>query len=145
MTLGREMGRLKHLPVFACLDEDALRLIAFSAEVRHLSPGQVLFRRGDPTGSAVLVASGRLTLDDGGGGPPRVAAAGALLDETALLAVGERAATATAREAASVVPVARDLMLRVVAAYPHNAAALRAYWTGRIAARVAEVRRTVPR
>ena len=139
MALGRDMLRLKRLPVFACFDEDALRLIAFSAETRRLPPGHVLFRRGEPAEAAVLLAGGTLALDEEREDSLSVrwVQAGTLLNETAMLASGMQKATAIAEEDAVVVAVSRALMLRVLDAYPDNVPGLRRYWAGRLQARLA--------
>ena len=142
MALGREMDRLRRLPVFACLDADALRLLAFSAEPRRLPAGHVLFRRGEPADAAVLLATGTLALDaeHEENLSVRWALAGTLLNETALFAAGVQVATATAHEAATVIAVPRSLMMRVLDVYPHNAPALRRYWAARLGGRLAALR-----
>lgn len=145
MALERDIERLNRLPVFACLDGEALRLVAFSAEARRLPAGHVLFRRGEPAEAAVLLADGRLALDAEGGEPSsvRFASAGMLLNESALFAASLQVATATARTDCTVVTVPHSLMRRVLAVYPDNAVALRRYWAERLGARLAGLRAAV--
>ncbi len=144
MSLGKEMGRLRRLPLFACLDEDALRLVAFSAEARTWPVGHVLFRRDEPADGAILVTGGEVTLDGGPDGEaPRTVGPGTLVDESALLGDGLRTATATVTAAGSGVAVSRSIMMRVLAAYPDNAVAVRRYWADRLARRLASVRSAV--
>ena len=147
MALGKEKDRLSRLPVFACLDEDALHLIAFSAETRRLAAGETLFRRGDAADTAVLVVSGALTLegDASQATTRRTAGPGTLLGETALLAPGHRDATASAGQSSIVLSVPRSLMLRVLQAYPDNAEALRDYWVRRLDRRVGDVKTAMRR
>ncbi len=135
MALGTDMARLRSLPVLSCLDEDALRLVAFSAEARALPSGHLLFRRGDPTDGAVLVVSGALALDTGHG-DTRAIRPGTLLDESALLAPGFRSATTTAAGTTTTVAIPRSAMMRVLEAYPSNAVALRRYWAERLSRRL---------
>ena len=145
MALGKEKDRLSRLPVFACLDEDALHLIAFAAETRRLAAGETLFRRGDAADTAVLVVSGALTLEGDASKPAarRTAGPGTLLSESALLAPGHRSATASAGQSSIVLSIPRSLMLRVLKAYPDNAGALRDYWARRLFRRVGDVRTAI--
>ncbi len=146
VALGRDIERLRRLPVFACLDEEALRLLAFSAEPRRLPAGHVLFRRGEPAEAAVLLDTGTLALDAEHEEDLSVrwALAGTLLNETALFAPSVQVATATAHEAANVVAVPRSLMMRVLDVYPHNAPALRRYWAARLGGQLAALRAATP-
>ncbi len=145
MALGREMQRLRRLPVFACLDAEALRLLAFSAESRRLPAGHVLFRRGEVADAAVLLDEGTLALDteDDENLSVRWTRAGTLLNETALFAPGLQVATATAHEDSVVVSVSHALMMRILDAYPANAEPLRRYWAVRLGERLRAVRAAV--
>ena len=145
MALGKDKDRLSRLAVFACLDADALHLVAFSAETRRLAAGETLFRRGDAADTAVLLVSGTLALEGDASNATalRIARPGTLLGESALLAPGHRTATAVARDASIVLGVSRSLMLRVLQAYPDNAGALRGYWVKRLGRRVSGVRSAI--
>lgn len=141
MALERDIERLRRSPVFACLDGEALRLVAFSAEARRLPAGHVLFRHGEPAEAAILLASGTLALDtEKDGLSVRFVSAGTLLNESALFAPGLHVATATAHADCTVVAVPQTLMRRVLAVYPDNAAALRRYWAERLGERLAALR-----
>ena len=142
MALGKDKDHLSRLPVFACLDADALQLIAFSAETRRLAVGETLFRRGETADTAVLLVSGALTLegDVSSATALKIARPGTLLSESALLAPGHRMATVSARDRSVVLSVSRSLMLRVLQAYPDNAGSLRDYWAARLFRRVSDVR-----
>ena len=146
MALGRDIERLRRLPVFACLDAEALKLLAFSAEVRRLPAGHVLFRRGEPAEAAILLATGTLALDEEHEHSLSVrwAQAGTLLNETALFAPGLQTVTATAQEICTVVSVSRTLMLRVLDVHPANAGPLRRYWAARLGGRLAALRSAGP-
>ena len=146
MALGRDIERLRRLPVFACLDAEALKLVACSAEARGLRAGPVLCRRGEAADAAVLLATGTLALDEEHEDSLSVrwVQAGTLLNEAALFAPGIHTATATAQEGCTVVGVPRALMMRVLDVYPANAAPLRRYWAGRLGGRLAAFRAAVP-
>ena len=146
MALGRDIERLRRLPVFACLDAEALKLVAFSAEARRLPAGHVLFRRGEAAEAAVLLATGTLALDEEHEEDLSVrwAPVGTLLNEAALFAPGIQTVTATAHEDCTVVGVPRALMLRVLDVHPANATALRRYWANRLGRRLAALRAAVP-
>ena len=142
MALEQEMDRLRGVPVFACLDDDALQLLAFSAEPRRCGAGDVLCRKGAPAAAATLIVSGALALDDEreAGGAPRWAGPGSLLDEAALLSSAPHEATATVTEPAIVMTVSRASLLRAIEAYPDNAVALRRYWAARLGRKIGRYR-----
>ena len=146
MALGDDIGRLRRLPVFACLDPEALKLVAFSAEARRLPAGHVLFRRGEAAEGAALLVAGTLALDEEHEDSLSVrwAQAGTLLNEAALFAPGLQTVTATAHETSTVVAVPRALMMRLLDVYPANATALRRYWAERLGSRLAAFRAAVP-
>ena len=146
MAFDRDMERLRRLPVFACLDAEALKLVAFSAEARCLPAGHVLFRRGEAANAAVLLAAGTLALDEEHEDSLSVrwASAGTLINEAALFAPGIQTVTATAHEDSIVVGVPRALMMRVLDVHPANAAALRRYWAARLGDRLAALKAAVP-
>ncbi|RYC30551.1 Crp/Fnr family transcriptional regulator [Lichenibacterium minor] len=145
MALGQDIDRLRRLPVFACLDAEALTLVAFSAQARRLPAGHVLFRRGEVADAAVLLATGMLALDEETEDRLSVswALAGTLLNETALFAPGMQTVTATAQEACTVVAVPHTLMMRVLEVHPGNAEPLRRYWADRLGRRLAGFRSEV--
>ena len=139
MALGQDIERLRRLPVFACLDAEALKLVAFSAEARRLPAGHVLFRRGEAADGAALLAAGTLALDEEHEDSLSVrwARAGTLLNETALFAASLQTVTATAQETCVVLGVPRALMMRVLDVHPANAVALRRHWARRLGGRLA--------
>ena len=123
MRLDDVIEILKALPLFRGVDSEALRLLGFSAIRRQLRPGDILFRRGDPSEGAFLVLSGEIVLDrqDDGSPSPFVFGPGTLIGQTALFALIERPATAIARDATSLLLFTRDLMFKVLDAHPRAA------------------------
>jgi CRP-like cAMP-binding protein len=122
-----EIGLLEAVPAFELFERDALQIIAFSSDVRHVRAGETLFRRGQMSDCGFLVLSGAVTLDAGEPAPGGVAifARGALLGSNALFAPTERPATATMREDGRVMRVSRSLVLRVLETFPETARRLR--------------------
>jgi CRP-like cAMP-binding protein len=127
MALQDDIARLARVPLFAVLEPDALRLIAFSAETRILRAGDVLFRRGDTSDGGYIVRTGSIALDIDGVGAPaaQIARVDDLIGETALITLVERPVTAIAREPSTVLKVSRKLFHRVLQEFPESAVRLR--------------------
>jgi CRP-like cAMP-binding protein len=127
MALQDDIARLARVPVFAALEPDALRLIAFSAETRILRTGDVLFRRGDTSDGGYVVRTGSIALDiDGeGAATAQIARVDDLIGETALITLVERPVTAIAREPSTVLKVSRKLFHRILQEFPDSAVRLR--------------------
>jgi CRP-like cAMP-binding protein len=135
MALDDDIRRLARIPLFAELDQDALRLIAFSAEARILRAGDVVYRAGDASDAGYFVMSGSIALEptEGEHGK-RTIGRDALLGEVALLVESKRSATATAREPTTVLKISRQLFHRVLQESPASAARLRNMMAARLIA-----------
>jgi CRP-like cAMP-binding protein len=125
MALEDDVRRLSRIPLLAVLEEDALRLLAFSAEARILRAGDVIFRAGDPADSGYFVTSGSVTLDPGESDRVQIVGTGALIGETAMITGSNRPVTAKAREPTTVLKFSRTQFHRVLQEYPASAARLR--------------------
>jgi CRP-like cAMP-binding protein len=127
MGLEDDVAKLARNAMFATLETDALRLLAFSAETRILRAGDVLFRRDEPSNGGYVVLSGSIALDASDRGAPtaRILRPPALIGELALLTPTVRPATAIAREASSVLRISRPIFHRVLSEFPASAAQLR--------------------
>lgn len=143
MRLEDTILRLRALSPFKGFDTEALRLLAFSAVKRTLRPGDVLFRKGELSDGAYLVIEGEIVLDPDDSGAPsaHVFGPGHLIGAKALLTRIERPATAIARGPALVLVFTRDLMLKVLEAYPASAAPLHEALTDEARALVAALER----
>src|SRR5438270_879441 len=51
---------LKHVPLFALLDEDETAVLAGQVELRNFAPRQRIYKIGDPGGLAYVMLSGRV-------------------------------------------------------------------------------------
>ena len=135
MTLDDDVKRLARIPLFAELDANALRLLAFSAEAKILSTGDVLFEAETTGDCGYVIVSGSLQLDSQGAkGRSRIARADALVGELALLVDIRRNVIATAREPTRVLKIARTLFRRVLEEFPDAAQRMRGLLARRMAA-----------
>ena len=55
-----DRNELKHVPLFALLDEEEAALLASQVELKHFSPRQRIYKIGDPGGQAYVMMSGRV-------------------------------------------------------------------------------------
>jgi CRP-like cAMP-binding protein len=127
MSLEQDLRNLSNVPLFASLEMEARRLIAFSAETRVLRAGDVLFSKSEHSDGGYVLSSGSIAVTSGDkdGRPDRIVRPVALLGEMALISDVERTFTATAREPSEVLRVTRALFHRVLKEYPRSASRLR--------------------
>lgn len=124
MSLEDNIAAMARAPLFALLEAEALRLLAFAAETRNLRPGDVLFRRGEPSDGGFVVVRGAIALERAEGEAPLIARPGDLIGRNALFAPMTRPATATAQERSAALRIPPPLMRRVLEEFPRAAAAI---------------------
>ena len=134
MSLEQDIELLAMQPILASLPREALRLLAFSAEMRLLRAGDVLFRTGDRADGAYIVVTGTVALNPHDDGSPAqlTVGKGHLIGEIALFAEVERPATAIACETMTVMWINRSVMARVLAEFPDAAALIHAMLAQRL-------------
>lgn len=132
MALQDDVRNLASVPAFRDLDDDALRLIAFSSETRILRAGDVLFKRGETSDGGYVVLSGAVVLDTGFQ-QTTIVRPPALIGTTALISETVRPATALAREPSSVLKITRTLFRRLLTEHPQSAARLRRTFASQMA------------
>lgn len=126
MSLEAEIESLGKVPLLSCLDEEALRILAFSADPRSLRSGDTLLRRGERSDGGYFVVSGSLVvLADEDDREKSIIPAGALIGEMAMITPTENPATIIAREPTNVMRMPRALFQRLLREYPGSAARLR--------------------
>jgi CRP-like cAMP-binding protein len=124
MSLETDITLLRQASPLNALNADALRLLAFAADMRMLRAGDILFRKGDRSDGAYIVRSGQIALDasgDGtgkGAGEPYLAHAGCLIGRTSLFTRILRPATAKALEPCSIMRLPPSLIQRVWEEFP---------------------------
>lgn len=122
MALDDDITRLARAALFATLERDALRLIAFSAERQTFSPGDMLFREGEKADCGWFILSGEAAVESGA--RRQICGPDALLGEMALLADVERAGDARATTPVEAMRIPRALITRVLKEFPDSAVGL---------------------
>jgi CRP-like cAMP-binding protein len=134
MALDQDISRLARTRPFNLLPRDALKLIAFSAERRVLAVGEILFEQDDAADCGYFILSGQVVLTVHSDATPqeRVVGPDCVIGELALLAPATRGATARIGSATTVLKIRRDVVARVLAEYPADAAKLHAALSDRV-------------
>jgi uncharacterized membrane protein len=55
-----DLNELKHVPLFALLDDDEAAVLASQVELKHFAPRQRIYKTGDTSGQAYVMISGRV-------------------------------------------------------------------------------------
>ena len=149
MSLTDDIALLSLVPLFADIDDDKLRLIAFGAERRRLNRGQQLFREGAPADCAFAVASGSFSLTrglvDGSVEVVDTVGRGTLLSELAMISFVERKFTATAEEDSEVIRINRPLFRRMLEEYPEVAVVVEGRIKANLQAMINAMQRLAPK
>ncbi|BAF86089.1 cyclic nucleotide-binding protein [Azorhizobium caulinodans ORS 571] len=128
MSLDQDVVLLQSVPTFRALSAEALRALAISVEERRLSPGEVLFRAGEPADCGYVVRTGRIEVFTAKGdrrAQRLEVTPGGLVGEMALILERPRPADAVAIDAATVLRIPRTTFLRVLESFPEAAVELR--------------------
>lgn len=127
MSLNDDIAILGKLPMLSALEEEALRILLFSADQRVLKTGDVLISKGQRTEGSYFVIEGSFSayVDPSDTRESGVVRAGALIGEMAMITQTECPATMIAREPSTVLYVPRSIFQRVLREYPASAARLR--------------------
>ena len=119
MALEQDMALLARVPVFSQLNNDGLRLLAFSAESRMLDAGDILFRAGEPSDGGYVVSKGGIALMGSDGKPiGGLVLPDHLIGEMALITETFRPVTALAQVPSVVLKVSRASFRRTLEEYP---------------------------
>jgi CRP-like cAMP-binding protein len=141
MALDQDINRLARTRPFDLFPRDALKLVAFSAERRVLAIGETLFEQEEVADCGYFVLSGQVVLTIQTEGEPQERAVGpdCLIGELALLAPVTRGASARVTSATTVLKIRREVIARVLAEYPAEAAKLHAAIAQRVRASTSEL------
>ncbi|WP_426417759.1 cyclic nucleotide-binding domain-containing protein [Aestuariirhabdus sp. LZHN29] len=121
MEIDEEVCQLAKVPMFSKLDTSKLRLIAFTSEALTYTPGEILFKKGEPADSAYVVMSGEVeVLADTSGADVVVAVRGAnsLIGEMAVISKETRSATLRASSDVQVLRIAEDVFIKLLTENP---------------------------
>ena len=121
VTIPETADLVAATPLFAELDEDALRELAALTEEIVIPAGELVFRAGDVGDSVLVVARGVVHILDARDGEERMVDAlgsGALIGEMALLAGGRRTATVRAATTVTLGKVTREGLDHLLATQP---------------------------
>jgi CRP-like cAMP-binding protein len=128
MSLDRTIAALAEHPMFAALEPEALRILAFSSDRLELPRGARLFAQGAAADSGYVVLAGQIGLEvarDGATESLGAVGPGTLIGELALLCATNRPATAVAYSAVEAVKIPRSVFKRLLEEYPAAANELR--------------------
>lgn len=127
MALDDDVQNLACVPFFKLLNGEALRLIAFSSELRILRAGDILFRKGESSDGGFVVLTGSIGLDPSpkDGRVTHIIRPSSLLGALALITPTLHTSTALAREPTSVLWVSRHVFYRALREFPQCAERLR--------------------
>jgi CRP/FNR family cyclic AMP-dependent transcriptional regulator len=121
MSIHEEVELLKGVPLFAKLEPNKLKLLAFTSERLTFAPGQELCHQGD-IGDAMYVVLGGAAdiIIDTPSGPLKVAELkkNGFVGEIAILCDVPRTATVTVRETLTALKITKELFFRMVTEFP---------------------------
>ncbi len=124
MSLDNDISVLASTELFADLNSDQLRLLAFGTERTRFNAGRTIYREGDKADCAYVVAQGSVSLHrEGREGllPAENAEVGTMIGEMALLTATQRDRTAIAASDLELLRINRSLFQRMLSEYPELA------------------------
>jgi CRP-like cAMP-binding protein len=141
MAQETELDELLRIELFGVMEPDALRALVFSAEMRLLRAGDVLYRKGETADGGYLLTKGAVALETGDAGRPaiKILKPIVLLGEIAMIAATTRPATAMAREPATVLKLSRALFHQTLEKFPATALRVRQLFKDRLVGFVSSV------
>lgn len=124
MTLDDEVSCLRAVPLFAKVDANKLKLLAFTSERLEFAPGETLFEQGEAGNSAYIILEGEAAvLIESPHGRVRVATLHqyAIVGEIAMLCDVPRTATIEATTPLTALKISKDVFMRLVHDFPDMA------------------------
>jgi CRP-like cAMP-binding protein len=121
MSIQDEISVLRRIPLFAHLNAQKLKLLAFTSERLTYATGQTLFLQGDEGDAAYVIIDGRADiLVDGPQGPVSVAQVerNAIVGEVAILCDVPRTATIKALTSLDTLRITKAQFLELLKEYP---------------------------
>ncbi len=116
--LEQDVETLRNIPLFAGLPTARLKLIAYTAEVLHFEPGEVIVQQGDRADAVFIIADGEAEVWvhalDGHIVRLRTLGRHSLLGEIAVLCNGRRTATVQAKDHVVTLKLSAHLFLELL-------------------------------
>lgn len=141
-SIREEVDLLRRIPLFANVEPQRLKLLAFTSERVTFEAGQELFQQGDPGDAAYVIISGSAeVLVDTREGPLVVATVekNAFVGEIAILCDVPRTATVRAVERLETLKIMKEHFLRMVAEFPEMAVEIMRVLAQRLSRTTAEL------
>lgn len=127
ITLDQKLALLKKVALFANIEESKLKLLAFASGEASFAKGELLFRQGDPSDRAYVIAKGSADAVWEGGAGGKVIAKLEQYDvvgEIALLSEVPSMTTVTATSELTALSIEKAIFLRMIDEYPRIAVAI---------------------
>ena len=121
MTLQQDVEVLRKIPLFAKIEPERLKLLAFTSEHVEFRQGEAVCRQGDPGDAAYIVLDGTAdVVVQGEGGPTTVATIGRndIVGEIAILCDVPRIATVVATTPLVALRISKDGFFNLVNQFP---------------------------
>lgn len=121
---ANEAELLRKVPLFSGLSTAELKLLAFTSELQHFAPGEVLMREGEPADCAFVILEGDVdVIAATAGGEFVVAVLGpnAMPGEIGVLTDAPRTATVRARSPVKALRISPEVFLRLASGRPDRA------------------------
>src|SRR5271170_684248 len=137
MSLKQEFELLRRVPMFAEIEPDKLKLLAFMSERVGFDPGKPLMRQGDPADAAYLIIDGYAeVMVETPAGSIIVATPGPneIVGEMGILCDVPRNATVRARDRVVALRISKEPFMRMVREFPTMAVSIMQELADRLAA-----------
>lgn len=148
MALDDDIRILSSVGLFAGLNAEQLRLLAFGAETMRFPAGREIYREGAAADCAYVIAKGTIVLTHDGGQELKGLArygAGTILGELALIADTTRLTGAIAETDVEAIRLNRTLFRRILQEYPQVAAELHRQIAQDLQALIEKLEKIAPR
>jgi CRP-like cAMP-binding protein len=119
--LTSEVDLLRRVPLFAAIEPNKLKLLAYTSDVVTFRLGQSLFRKGDYGDAAFIIISGEaevIVSTASGEIPVAVLKDGDFLGEIAVLCDVARTATVRARTELKTLKINKDNLIEIIRQFP---------------------------
>ena len=127
VTLRDNVAWLRRVPLFAQMDDNKLRILAFASERMSVPEGDYLYRQGDRADASYVVIEGKVAIiheDEDGPHEILVLAPGDLVGELSLFTEEPCITSARAIEPLQVLRISKSVHIRMQQEFPDIAAGM---------------------